>query len=174
MVDELTRIEKYQRAFKAGVAKRQEMLAEFDAKLDMLAEAMIRTDGTNADEETDLYLLLRNTKEQTNGYQTKRDETLKGYIEKVGNRLLRRLNDQGVKSMRAASGTFYKEKVDRPSCADWPTLYKWIAENDMFEMLEKRLTKKVVTDYLTANEKLPPGINLNSVFEARVRKGNEA
>lgn len=164
----------YTKVFNALVAQRKATMAEIDAKLDKIAAMMVSVDGTNADEETDVYLLLRNTKENFSGYQTKRDDKIKGFIETVGNRLLKRLNTQGVKSMRAASGTFYKEEVHRPSCSDWSVFYKWIAETDSFEALEKRVTKKFIVDYLEREKALPPGVSLNSHFEARVRKGNEA
>ncbi len=153
---------------------RKECLADIDAKLDHVAKKMVELKGTTADQETDIYLLLRDSKEAMNGYGTKRDEKIKSFIETIGNRLLARLIDQNVNSMRADPGTFYKEKVYRPSCADWKVLYKWIADHDQFEMLEKRLTKKNVVDYFDKTETLPPGINLNASYEIRVRKGEKA
>lgn len=48
-----------------------------------------------------------------------------------------------------ASGKTYRvQRVekDRINVVDWPTLWKWIAENDGFDMLQKRLNDKAVDD----------------------------
>ena len=42
--------------------------------------------------------------------------------------------------------------------ADWPTLHAFIQQNNAFEMLQKRLADKAVTEFADANGALPPGV----------------
>lgn len=40
-------------------------------------------------------------------------------------------------------GANYSRK-EKPTAGDWSKIYKWIAENDAFDLLQKRLTEKAV------------------------------
>ena len=109
----------------------------------------INGDAANAVKELDASLLI-----------------LEGFLAKM-------LMNAGVENMRAASGTFYREKVMTPSCGDWPAFYKWIARTDNFEALERRVTKKFVKEYVEANGELPDGISIMREYKIRVRRSNE-
>jgi len=40
-------------------------------------------------------------------------------------------------------GVNYKRK-DKPTAGDWPKIYEWIAQNDGWDILQKRLTESAV------------------------------
>lgn len=109
----------------------------------------------------------------TKAYEA-RDLQLKTMLERLEGAMLAHLNATKSKSINTEEGTFYKQEDIMPSAADWPTIYRWIGENDAFEMLEKRLTKKVVKQYMDDNDgAAPPGINVQREWVVRVRKGND-
>lgn len=87
--------------------------------------------------------------------------------------LARKLLENGAENMRTKSGTFYREEVMIPSCNDWPTAYKFMADTDSFEMLEKRITKKFVQAYMEANGEPPPGVSVLREWKVRVRRSSE-
>jgi hypothetical protein len=57
------------------------------------------------------------------------------------------------------------------SAADWPEIWAFIKANDRFDMLQKRLGEKALTDFLEESGTLPPGINMHQEYEIVIRRG---
>ena len=99
------------------------------------------------------------------------DAELKANQERIEGELLRTLQEQSVDSMRTEAGTFYRQEEIKPSASDWDAFYKWIAENDAFDALERRVKKDFVKAYMADHEGgLPPGISVHREYVARVRR----
>ena len=99
------------------------------------------------------------------------DAELKASQERIEGELLRTLQEQSVDSMRTEAGTFYRQEEIKPSAYDWDAFYKWIAENDAFDALERRVKKDFVKAYMADQEGgLPPGISVHREYVARVRR----
>lgn len=102
------------------------------------------------------------------------EEITEGYdvkLKKLETLLLSRLNEQKTKSFQTAGCTVYKQVDIQPIASDWDTIYRWIEENQAWGMLERRLTKTFVVDYMTANKGLkPPGVSTISKVVAKVRR----
>lgn len=84
------------------------------------------------------------------------------------------LNATGAKSINTEHGTVYRSEKIKPSAADWPAIYAWIAENpERFELLEKRLKSTFVREHMEEHEgAAPPGVNVHREFEVSVRRPN--
>jgi hypothetical protein len=81
------------------------------------------------------------------------------------------LQNISANSVATPSGTFYRQEEVKPSASDWDALYRWIAENNEFEMLERRITKKAVVAFMEKNEgRLPPGVSVHREYVVRVRQ----
>lgn len=99
------------------------------------------------------------------------DAMYKTKMERVESQLLVILRKQGQKSFQTMGCTVYRQTEVTPHASDWETIRRFIIENDAWEMIEKRLTKKFVTDYMEANkQELPPGVSVMKRFVAKVRK----
>jgi hypothetical protein len=100
------------------------------------------------------------------------DKDLKEAQSKLEAALLDHLNKHGMESVRTECGTFYAQEEMTPSASDWNAVYKWIEENDAWDLLEKRLKKTFVKEYAEAHGGgLPPGV---SVFRERVLRVRRA
>jgi rubrerythrin len=88
--------------------------------------------------------------------------------------LLRFLQDNKTESLRTEYGTVYRQEEVKPSCADWAALDAWEKnhpEINASDIMEKRLSKKFITEYMEANDgALPPGVNIYREYVARVRR----
>lgn len=99
------------------------------------------------------------------------DEVLEIQQKKLEAVLLNHLNATKTQTVRTESGTFFRQEEIKPSCADWDAYYKWIAENNTFEGLEKRVTKTFIKSFMDENDgALPPGISVHKEFVVRVRR----
>ena len=59
----------------------------------------------------------------------------------------------------------------KPSCEDWNGFYTWIAENEAFDALERRVKKSFITTYMEDNKgELPPGINVTQEYTVTIRR----
>lgn len=74
-----------------------------------------------------------------------------------------------AKASRTDAGTFFKKLKISPSAASWEVIYAYIKEHDAFDMLERRIKKKFVTDYRKLHNALPPGVNVHEEWEVQVR-----
>lgn len=110
------------------------------------------------------------------------ETAIKDQMKVLENALLNHLNNagEGVNSVATDAGTFYRQEDIIPICSDWDALYAWIAENNEFEALERRIKKTFVKDYMDAHKVthedgsveplLPPGVSVLRRYEVRIRR----
>lgn len=98
------------------------------------------------------------------------DFKLKEAMSKMEGWMLNKMNEQGVESFRTEHGTAYTTLDVRASCADWPSLWQWMALNGEFSMLEKRVSIGAVKEYEERTGSLPPYINKMTERVVRVRR----
>lgn len=120
------------------------------------------------------YRAIRAKRSQIKKAYEAEDNDLKAKLERLEGAMLSHLNDTNSKSQGTDAGIFYKQEEITPSAADWPTIYKWIVENDAFEFLEKRITKTAVKQFMDDHDgSSPPGMNVHREFVVRVRKSDD-
>jgi hypothetical protein len=88
--------------------------------------------------------------------------------------LLRLMQNQNSDAIRTEFGTVYRQEEVKPSCSDWSALDAWEKANpdiNASDILEKRVSKKFITEYMENNDgALPPGISIYREYVARVRR----
>jgi len=106
----------------------------------------------------------------TQEYDTK-IELLKAQQDQVKFALKDQMKAVGVKSVNTAFGTVSMISKTRYSTEDWDSFKKFIVENDVVDLLEKRIAQTNMARWLEENPgKVPPGLNSFSDFEIRVTK----
>lgn len=94
------------------------------------------------------------------------DETL----DKVEAVLLVQLEEHGMESARCKSGTVYKSNRTSATVADWDYVLNFIQTHDLWNMLERRVSKQAVEQYKEEHGDLPPGINWREEVVVNVRR----
>jgi hypothetical protein len=96
---------------------------------------------------------------------------LKGKLEEITNFMLSALNESNMDSVKTAAGTFYRSEKLVPTGADWGAFYRWVAENDAFDALERRIKATFITQYMADHDNaLPPGVSVFRQYKVGVRK----
>jgi len=106
----------------------------------------------------------------TQEYDTK-IEQLKAQQDELKFAMKDQMKALGVKSVNTAFGTVSMVNKTRYSTNDWDSFKKFIIENDVVDLLEKRIAQSNMARFLEENPGMvPPGLNAFSDFEIRVTK----
>lgn len=117
------------------------------------------------------YLNLREARHTLKRKFDEDDGALKIKQERIESALLAFLNENKVDRVATPLATVYRQEEMTPTAADWSAVYEFIKENDAFEMLERRLKKTFVKDYMEQHEGgVPPGVSVFREFVVRVRR----
>jgi hypothetical protein len=96
---------------------------------------------------------------------------IKAQMQTIEGAVALHLQSANANSVATPHGTFYRQEEVKPSGSDWDALYRWIAENNEFEMLERRIKKTAVAEYMERHEgRLPPGVSVHREYVVRVRQ----
>jgi hypothetical protein len=73
--------------------------------------------------------------------------------------------------VRTGEGLFYRGVATRYWTSDWESMGKFVVENNVPELLEKRLHQGNMKQFLEAHpDLLPPGLNVDSEYTITVRR----
>lgn len=93
-------------------------------------------------------------------------------MEKLEAFLQLQLTTLGTTSFTAkGTGTAYLQNVVGVTVEDWDATLAWIKEGNLWEFLERRVSKTVVQEYMESTKEVPPGVNVRQETEVRVRRG---
>jgi hypothetical protein len=86
--------------------------------------------------------------------------------------LLEACNKIGANSINTEQGTVMRKLNERFYCSDWDGFYKFVAEHNAPQLLEKRIHQGNFREFYEpmAAEGLPPGVNVMREFTITVRK----
>jgi len=108
--------------------------------------------------------------ELTKAYDTE-VETIKEKLELVKIEIKDQMRAQGATSIKTDFGTISLVTKTRYSTQDWDSFKRFVVENDVVDLLEKRIAQTNMSKFLEENPSLvPPGLNSMSEYEIRVIK----
>ena len=116
------------------------------------------------------YIKLRDKK---NDMKKEPTEQLRPISEKMGlleNWLLRDLQTRGVQSQKTAEGTAFVSTTAAATVKDRDAFFDFVREKEMWELLESRVSKTVVADYLEETGEVIPGVNYQQTQVVRIRR----
>ena len=127
--------------------------------------------GVGLEKLTRVYLKIKVKRSELAAKFKEEDGGLQSQQDTVKKALLDHCKEHGVESVRTSAGLFYRTVKTRYWTSDWESMYKFIAEQDVPEFLEKRLNQGNVRQFLEENpESVPPGLNVDSEYIISVRK----
>ena len=85
--------------------------------------------------------------------------------------LLNELQTTGAQSMRFECGTVTQSTTMRANIGDWDALSKFIVENNLVDMLQKRISTTTLKEYMSSEGKeVPPGVAITYVRCISIRR----
>lgn len=119
----------------------------------------------------DGYIKLRDRKAEMKAKHEQELAPVNSMMEQIETRLLSEMQKQGVESYRTAAGTAYTSTTTRANVADWDSLLGFVREHSLWQMLERRVSKSAVDEYVAAHQDLPPGVNYSTAVAVNIRRG---
>ncbi len=116
------------------------------------------------------YIELRDKKAELAAAYKKKVAGLDSALDQLEVILLEKLNEIGMDSAKGATGTVYKSKRTSATVADWDYVLDHIQKNELWNMLEKRVSKQAVEQYVEEHGELPPGINWREEVVVNIRR----
>jgi hypothetical protein len=118
-----------------------------------------------------VYIKMRKARDAINAEFNKKIEDIEGQMEQVKRALADHCKTKNVESVRTESGLFYRTIKRRYWTNDWESMGRFVVENNIPEVYEKRLHQGNIQEFLDQNpDKLPPGLNVDSEYVITVRK----
>jgi hypothetical protein len=90
-------------------------------------------------------------------------------MEKLQRWMLRELQAQGAKNMATPDGTAYLVTHAKVAINDWEAAMDHVIAHQLWHMLERRLAKTAVEQYVEANEENFPGTSITYEVDVNVR-----
>lgn len=117
------------------------------------------------------YMKMRAARSDLAAKFKQEDGALKEKMAVIEGHMLKFLQTNGTDSAKTEAGTFFRQENIQPAAQDWDTFYKWVAENDAFDAITRRINKSFVASYMEENEgATPPGVSVHREYVVRVRK----
>lgn len=98
------------------------------------------------------------------------DDALKYKQDKLEAYLLNLMQESGAAKLGSASGTAYQQIKSRASSQDWSATWDWLASHQRLDMLEKRVSTKVVQEYFEETGELPDGVRIEQELKVTIRR----
>lgn len=92
-------------------------------------------------------------------------------LSKMETWLQTQLQSQGLTSFKGASGMAFVQTVANVKVEDWDAMLEFIKDKGKWELLDRRVAKSVVLDYLDTFGSLPPGVEVQRAQVVRVHRG---
>ena len=118
-----------------------------------------------------VYLKMKDAHTQMlHDFQEKETE-LKGQMDRVKQALLEYCKEHNTESVKTEAGLFYRTVSKKYWTSDWESLYAFINEHKVPELLEKRVAQGNMKQFLEENpDLLPPGMNVDAAYTLYVRR----
>ena len=116
------------------------------------------------------YMQLRHKKDEITREAKAKTDAINEQMGKLEGYLLQRMQDEGVTSYKTPHGTAFSTTTDYANVADWEATLEYIKQNELYDMLEKRVNKTAVRAIIDSTGTPPPGVNYGTRIDVNVRK----
>ncbi len=76
----------------------------------------------------------------------------------------------GAENIKTSMGTCYQSVRYSASLADPEAFMKYVRDNDLFDLLDRKANVTAVKDHVAEKGTLPPGVNMSSIKTVNVRR----
>jgi hypothetical protein len=117
------------------------------------------------------YVRLRDEKDTLEKKQKEEVAPLTDKMRKIENWLQNQLQLQGLSNVKSASGTAFLQQVSTMSVQDRESLFKHCLDKNDWSLIDGRVSKSVVEDYIETHGEIPPGVSVKRETVVRIRRG---
>lgn len=123
------------------------------------------------DKLTKVYLKIKQRRSELAAQFKEEDGKLVEQQEQIKRALLGYLKSENLDSVKTTNGTFYRSTKTKYWTSDWESMYRFIVDNQVPELLSKAINQSNMKQFLEENpDLLPKGLNVDSEYVVSVRK----
>jgi hypothetical protein len=127
--------------------------------------------AVNVDDVIKAYVQMRDAADALEKQHKEELAPMRDKMRKVEHWLQNTLQSQGLTNFKSENGTAFLQGVSSVKVQDWESLLAFIRDKNMWELLDHRVAKSVVEDYLESTGEIPPGVDIKRETVVRVRRG---
>ena len=116
------------------------------------------------------YIRLRDKQDEIKRRHSEELAPIRDKMYSIEVMLLKILNSTGGESIKTAAGTAFKSKRTKTKVVDWDAALDFILTNGLEHMLERRVSKAAVEEFIEANGDTPPGVSLSTEITVNIRR----
>lgn len=116
------------------------------------------------------YIHLRDKVDEIKKRQTEELRPLRDKMATLEGWLLNQMQESGASSFSCEFGTAFQSVRTSSKVEDWEEALAFIRKEELWHMLERRVAKTAVEEYLEANGELPPGISVSRDMTVNIRR----
>lgn len=118
-----------------------------------------------------VYVKIRDAKAAKTKEMEDAIAALDAQLEVIEGELLELCKTTGQDGGKTQYGSFRRSVKTRYWTSDWDSMYRFIKEHDMPELLERRVSQTTFKEFLQANpDKMPQGMNVDSRYAITVTR----
>lgn len=91
-------------------------------------------------------------------------------LDKIEAVILKSLDEAGADAIKTPLGTAYKSTRTSCTVADWDAALAFIREGELWQLLERRVSKVAVEEFKNEVGSFPPGLNVRSEVVVNIRR----
>ena len=124
-----------------------------------------------ADKLASVYIKMRDKRKELLAEFEAQDSRIEAQMDMVAEELLKLCKDIGADSIKTQAGTVFRSVRTRYETTDWESMYNFILEHDIPQVLERRISTTNMKQFLDENPTLMPvGMNINNKYTVTVRR----
>jgi arsenate reductase-like glutaredoxin family protein len=129
------------------------------------------TQQVQADKLANVYIKMRDKRKELLAQYEEQDKKIEAQMILVEEELLKLCKDIGADSIKTQAGTVFRSVRTRYETTDWESMYSFILEHDIPQVLERRISTTNMKQFLDENPTLMPvGMNVNNRYTVTVRR----
>jgi hypothetical protein len=118
-----------------------------------------------------VYIKIRDAKDAKTKQMEAEIADLEAQMGVIESELLELCKATGQDGGKTQFGSFRRSVKTRYWTSDWDSMYRFIKEHDVPELLERRVSQLIFKEFLQANpDKLPAGMNVDSRYAITVTR----
>jgi predicted metal-dependent phosphotriesterase family hydrolase len=118
-----------------------------------------------------VYIKIRDAKAERTKAMEDEIAALDAQMQVIETELLEMCKSTGQDGGKTQFGSFRRSVKTRYWTSDWDSMYRFIKEHDMPELLERRVSQTTFKEFLQENpDKMPEGMNVESRYAITVTR----
>jgi len=120
------------------------------------------------------YIKMRDRRSELKAQYESSDAEIKEQMDAIEGELLGLCKTTGTDGLKTPFGTVSRSVKTRYDATDWAAMHKFVLDNQVPDLLERRVAQRAMKEFIENNpELMPPGLNVTSQYAITVTRSRK-